>query len=86
MDQTKAAKFLKKDANTITSLVQCIADSYLEYVKDKSSAKAIWKKSRRTFEPRNTQNKLHFLKILLTIRFNENQESIEEFIIRFNDT
>lgn len=77
--------FIGKDATAIALLVQCVADSHLEYVKDATTARAIWERLCSTFEPRGTSNKLFLLKKMLTLKFTEEEETMENFLIRFDD-
>jgi len=79
------AAFIGKDATAIPLLVQCVADSHLEYVKDATTARAIWERLCSTFEPRGTSNKLFLLKKMLTLKFMEEEETMENFLIRFDD-
>jgi len=79
------AAFTGKDATAIALLVQCVADSHLEYVKDATTAKAIWERLCSTFEPKSTSNKLLLLKKMLTLKFIEEEETMDNFLIRFDD-
>lgn len=51
-ESEKKRRLRKQDANAIALLVQCIADSHLEYVNDGRTAKEIWSRTCTTFEPR----------------------------------
>jgi len=84
-DSTAKATFIEKDTTAIALLVQCVADSHLEYVKDATTAKAIWERLCSTFEPRGTSNKLFLLRKMLTLKFMEGEESIEQFLVRFDE-
>jgi len=77
------AAFIGKDATAIALLVQCVADSHLEYVKDATTARAIWERLCSTFEPRGTSNKLFLLKKMLTLKFMEEEETMDNFTNSF---
>lgn len=63
--------FMKKDRKCKSIITQLIADSHLEYVKDKSSAKEMWCSLKNTFERKGIASQLYLRKQLLQLKLQE---------------
>lgn len=77
---------LKSDEKKCKSiLVQCIADSQLEYIKDKAFAKDIYDTLTGVFERKSVAGQLLLRKQLLTMKYKDGDD-ISEFFLRFDRT
>lgn len=83
-DLVNKKEYLKNDAKAKSLLIQCVANSHLEYVREGTTAKQKWDKLIATFERKGVSSRLYLLKRLLTIKYNE-EEPIENYLIRFDD-
>ncbi|KAF2887944.1 hypothetical protein ILUMI_18229 [Ignelater luminosus] len=74
---TKAVKtkqiqdFLKKDRKCKSIITESVADSHLEYIKDKHTAKEMWTALQNTFERKAIRNQLLLRKQLLQLKLEE---------------
>lgn len=59
--------------------------SNLNYTINSQTAKKIWSPLCITFEPRGTSTKLFLLKKLLTLKYVESEETMENFLNRFDE-
>lgn len=82
-NEQKKALRVKQDNKCRSVLIQAVADSHLEYVKDKASPKQIWDGLHNVFERKSITNRFLLKKRLLSMRFNEN-EKMQEHFLRFD--
>jgi len=75
--------FDKRDAKATDLIIQCTADTHVEFVPGES-AKEIWNKLKTTFERKGTSSRLYLLKKLITMKFDDN-ESMETHLSQFDD-
>lgn len=71
----------KKEKKSRSIIIQCIADSHLEYVKDCVSPKNIISKLKNTFEKKGIASQLLIRRKLLTLKFQESGTLEEHFRI-----
>lgn len=74
----------KKDKKCKSQIVQRMADSHLEYVKDRATAHEIWTELRNTFERQGIAGQLLLRKELLSMKFNPGRENLETHFQRFD--
>lgn len=79
--QITALKLKEKKCKSL--IIQCIADSHLEYVKEKEHAKDIYDLLVSTFERKSLSGQIYLRKRLLTLKCNEG-ESIENHFLVFD--
>ena len=73
-----------EDKKCRSLLVKSIADSQLEYIKDvKQTPKSIWSTLKGIFERSSATNRMHWLSTIISMKFDESREHIEEFFLRF---
>lgn len=88
-EEVKAAKKIKRDARVKqdnkcrSMLIQTIADSHLEYVKDKNSPKKIWDALHNIFERKSITSRFLLKKQLLMMKYNES-EPLQDHFLRFD--
>ncbi|KAF2888971.1 hypothetical protein ILUMI_17202 [Ignelater luminosus] len=63
--------FLKKDRKCKSIITQTVADSHLEYIKDKHTAKEMWTALQNTFARKGIRNQLLLRKQLLQLKLEE---------------
>uniref|UniRef100_A0AAG5DN37 CCHC-type domain-containing protein n=1 Tax=Anopheles atroparvus TaxID=41427 RepID=A0AAG5DN37_ANOAO len=80
--EEKRGKRKQQDAKCKSILIQKIADSQLEYVRGKTTPRAIWNTLKQTFEKRGVSGVLYLLKQLATLKYHE-KDTIEEHILGF---
>lgn len=78
------AEWKKEDGICVSLIVQCIADTHLEYVKEGNTSKEIWKKLAATFERKGVTSRLLVLKRILTLKYVDD-ESMETHLCKFDD-
>lgn len=74
----------KKEKKCKSQIIQRIADTHLEYIKDKATAYEIWEELKNTFERKGMAGQLLVRKELLTMKFNPAKERIEEHFRNFD--
>ena len=74
----------KKDRKCRLQIVQRIADSHLEYVKDADTAFDMWSTLENTFQRKGMAIQLLLRKSLLTLKFNANSQSLETHFLKFD--
>lgn len=82
--EKKEEELKKKDKRCKSKIVQRIADSHLEYVKDKETAYDIWEVLKSTFERRGIASQLLIRKALLTMKLNQSVETMESHFLKFD--
>lgn len=80
-DAAEKAAVKLKEKKCKSLIIQCIADSHLEYVKDKTSAKEVYDVLVSTFERRSTSGQLYLRKKLLTLKCNEGDSMENHFLV-----
>lgn len=79
------AKITRKEKKCRTQIVMRIADSHLEYAKDKESAFSMWSTLQKTFERKGFASQLLLRKSLLTMKL-VNGDSMEKHFLKFDKT
>ena len=79
-DPAKLSAWNINDKKCMSLLVQCIADTHLEYVRGKASKEA-WDCLAATFERKGISGQLYLRKRLLTLRLAEGDPLEEHFVI-----
>lgn len=74
----------KCDRKCRSQIIQRIADSHLEYVKDKCCAYDIWKSLSDTFERKGVASQLLIRKSLLTMKFDTGHETLANHFLKFD--
>lgn len=74
----------RKNAKCKSLLVQHISDSYLEYIKDKNTAKEIYDTLVNCFERKGISNQLFIRKQILTLKYCEDHK-LEDHFLKFDD-
>lgn len=82
-NDAKKAIRVKQDNKCRSVLIQGVADSHLEYVKDKASPKMIWDSLHDVFERKSITNRFLLKRQLLSMRFIEG-EKLQEHFLRFD--
>lgn len=81
----KSKEAAQKSAKRCRGLIiQKIAESHLEYIKDKTSAYDTWETLKQTFERKSVANQIRLKRKLLCMKFNSSQESLENHILKFD--
>jgi hypothetical protein len=84
-DKVKKKEQLKKrDKNCKSQIVQRVADSHFEYVKDKETAFEIWTKLKNTFERQSLGGELLLRKELLLMKYSPAKETLETHFLKFD--
>lgn len=78
-EDKKSKEFLKKDSKARSLIVCTLADKYLEYVRNASSALEMIEKLRKIFERKSTLSSLYLRKQILTLKCGQNEELCEHF-------
>lgn len=81
--ETKLAERKLKEAQCKSLLVEKIADSQLEYIKGKSTPKAIWATLQNVFAKKGISGQFYLLKQLAVMKYNE-AEPMEEHLLKFD--
>lgn len=79
----RLAAVRKKDLKCKSQIVQRIADSHLEYAKDKTTAHEVWKELSNVFERRGMASQLLLRKKLLSMKFKPSTESLSSHFLKF---
>lgn len=80
--ETKLAERKLQEAKCKSLLVEKIADSQLEYIKGKSTPKAIWATLQNVFAKKGISGQFYLLKQLAVMKYSE-AEPMEEHLLRF---
>jgi hypothetical protein len=84
-DKVKKKEQLKKrDKKCKSQIVQRVADSHLEYVKDKETAFEIWTELTNTFERQGLAGQLLLRKELLLMKYSPAKETLEAHFLKFD--
>lgn len=83
-EEPTTEKDKKRQLKCKSLIIQRIADSHLEYVKDKKSAKEIWGTLKETFEQKGVAGRLHLIRKLLTMKYDE-KDSLESHFLLFEN-
>ena len=75
---------IKLDKRCKDFIVQGVADSHLEYVRDKRSEFDAWASLSATFEKRGMLNKVMMKRALSNLKFVRGESSIEDHILRYD--
>lgn len=81
--KVQQAARIKQDNKCRSVLIQAIADSHLEYVKDKVSPKQIWDGLHDVFERKSITNRFMLKRQLLSMRYDE-RERLQEHFLKFD--
>jgi len=73
-----------KDRKCKSQLIQRIADSQLEYAKDKVTSFDLWSSLCNTFERKGIASQLLLRKNLLTMKFNANNDLLVNHFLKFD--
>lgn len=74
----------KRDRKCCSQIIQRVADSHLEYVKDCDSAHGIWSVLIETFERKSIASQLLLRKKLLLMKFHPNRETMANHLLTFD--
>lgn len=74
----------KRDRKCKSHIIRRIADSHLEYAKDKKTAFELWTALRQTFERRDIASQLSIHKSLLTMRFDAKNNALANHFLKFD--
>lgn len=77
-------KLKRLDRKCKSQIVQKIADSHLEYAKDKLTAAELWQSLCNTFERKGMASQLFIRKSLLTMKFNVNNDTLANHFLKFD--
>jgi hypothetical protein len=78
------AEHKRKDKKCKSMIIRRIADSHLEYVKDKSSSYAVLGALKSTFERKSVATQLYLRRKLLTLKC-ENSEELDKHFLTFDN-
>lgn len=81
LDANARATFSKNDNKAKSLIIQCVADSILECLRDKTTAYYMWKTLEEKFEKKGLPGQLYLKKKLLQMKLKEG-ESLQKFIKR----
>jgi len=81
--EQRMANLKKKDTKCKSQIIQRIADSHLEYAKDKSTAFEIWLELKNVFERRGIASQLLLRKKILLMKFKPSTESLSSHFLKF---
>lgn len=71
IDDEEELKCVKDENKCKRILVECIADTHLEYVQDKRRAKQMYEASKAVYERKSVAGQLYLRKKLITLKYNE---------------
>ena len=74
---------IRQDNKCRSVLIQAVADSHLEYIKDKQSPKQIWDGLHDVFERKSITNRFLLKRQLLSMCYQEN-ERLQDHFLRFD--
>lgn len=78
------AEHKKRDQKCKSQIIQRIADSHLEYAKDKASAYEIWLSLENAFQRKGIASQLLLRKALLTMKFDTANNNLGNHFLKFN--
>jgi len=78
--ETQAITLQKKDRRCKSFITQRIADSHLEYVKEKATAFEMWQALSESFERKGVASQLRLRKMLLTMRYATTETMASHFL------
>lgn len=81
--RSRMVSLKKRDTKCKSQIVQRIADSHLEYAKDKLTVFDIWKELQNVFERRGIASQLLLWKKLLLMKFKPSVESLTSHFLKF---
>lgn len=73
------------DRKCTSQIIQRIADSHLEYAKDKANAHVLWTSFRGVFERKEIASQLFLRKPLLTMKFNLTNDTLANHFLKFDN-
>lgn len=82
--QDEIAEHNRRDQKCKSQIIQRIADSHLEYAKDKASAYEIWLSLENAFQRKDIASQLLLRKTLLTMKFNTANDNLTNHFLRFD--
>lgn len=77
-------EFLKLDRKCKSIIVQCVANSHLEYIKHKPTSYKMWEALKSVFQRKGVASQLYLRKKLLTMKCGQS-ESLENHFVRFEE-
>jgi len=80
---TQAITLRKRDRRCKSSIIQRIADSHLEYVKEKATAFEMWQVLSESFERKGVASQLHLRKMFLIMRY-ATTEMMASYFLKFD--
>lgn len=83
MKETQLRSLKKNDRKCKSLIVQRIANSHLEYIKDEETAYGIWNILKNTFERKGIASQLRIRKKLLTMKF-DTSETMSVHFLKFD--
>lgn len=82
--EVKQGKLKRQDKKCKSQIIQRIADSHLEYAKDKDSAWELWTSLNQTFARKGIASQLFLRNSLLTLKFHPATEKLTSFFLKFD--
>lgn len=81
VDDEDEMKCISEEKKCKSILVQCVADSHLEYVQDKRRAKEMYDSLKQVFERKSVASQLYLRKKLMTMKLEETDDMSDHFLI-----
>lgn len=81
IDDDDEVKCILEEKKCKSILVQCIADSHLEYVQDKRRAKEMFDSLKGAFERKSVASQLYLRKKLITLKMDEADDMSDHFLV-----
>ncbi|KAI8125273.1 Copia protein [Lucilia cuprina] len=78
--EAQIRKYMKKDKKAKSVLVSCISDNYLEYVRDKSTSKAMWNALKDVFAVKSSTSQTIIRKQLARLKLSDDTKMKDHFI------
>lgn len=82
--QSQSKENQKKDQKCKANIIQRIADSHLEYAKDKETVFDLWTVLCETFERKGIASQLLIRKSLLSMKFDETKDTLTTHFLKFD--
>lgn len=82
--QGEIAEHKRRDQKCKSQIIQRIADSHLEYAKDKATAYVIWQSLENAFQRKGIASQLLLRKALLTMKFNTVNDNLANHFLKFD--
>lgn len=82
--QSEIAEHKRRDQKCKLQIIQRIADSHLEYAKDKTSAYEIWLSLENFFQRKGIASQLLLRKALLTMKFDTANDNLANHFLKFD--